>query len=163
MHRKTSILLIKGILFTISFYWLLGCTSDNPQPTGLFSASFSGNFIKAIEGNARFRLEPSGGTGILFIHLRESNNTFIRFTFLNPSPSEIFLEPGSYTIVPQLGNDLRSEVLVDYVENGLTFTANSGEIQIGVSKPAQISGKIVSAEFSNLRSMCNGTFDAMPE
>ena len=86
----------------------------------------------------------------------------IRLTFPNPNNNQIQLEPGTYTIVPQLNQDIFSEVLVDYIDDNLSFTAASGEVRVGISKPTQISGRIVDAEFSLLRSMCNGTFDAIP-
>lgn len=138
------------------------CTSNNPEPTGLFTANFTGDFSKTMEGNARFRLEPAGDNGILIIQLKESNNVFLRLSFFNSSPSQIFLEPGTYNIVPQLGNNIPSEVLVDFINGGLSFTAQSGEVRIGISKPGQISGEFVNAEFSFLSSMCNGTFDSTP-
>jgi hypothetical protein len=147
-------------------FWVfivMGCTSDNPEPTGTFSASLSGNFTSNLEGTARFRLEPSGINGIVIIQLKESDDVFVRLSFPNSSPSQIFLEPDTYSIVPQLGNDLTSEVLVDFINNGISYTARGGEIAIGISKPDQISGEIVSAEFDVLKSMCNGQFDAIPE
>jgi hypothetical protein len=93
----------------------------------------------------------------------ESNNTFIRIVIPNPNASQILLEPGTYTIVPQLGNDVFTEVLVAFVNDGLTFTAQSGQVNIGISKSTQITGQIINAEFSVLRSMGNGTFDSIPE
>lgn len=154
----------KGLLFVLFlFIFITGCTSDNPEPTGTFTATFSGNFNEELEGTALFRLEPSGINGIIFIHLRETNDRFLRITLPNPDPAQIFLEPGTYTIVTQLGNDIRSEALVDYIEGQLTFKATSGQLKIGISKSTQISGQIENAEFSVLMSMCNASFDAIPE
>ena len=163
MFMKYIRSIYNGLLFALLIHFISGCTSNNPDPTGIFNASFSGDFNKTIEGDARFKLEPSGINGIVLIHLRESNDVYLRITFPNPSPTQIFLEPGTYTIVPQLGNNIPSEVLVDFFNGGLSFTAQSGQIKIGISKPTQISGQIVNAEFSLLKSMCDGTFDSTPE
>ena len=152
-----------GFFLALLIHFLSGCTGDNPEPTGLFGATFSGDFTYDMEGNARFRLEPSGNNGIVIVNLTESNNTFIRIVLPNPNASKILLEPGTYTIVTQLGNDVFTEALVDFVKDGLTFKAQSGQVNIGISKTTQISGQIANAEFSVLRSMCNGTFDSIPE
>jgi hypothetical protein len=161
MHRKRSF--HSWLIFVLSFYFLVGCTSNNPEPTGTFTATFSGNFSEELEGTARFFLQPSGINGILFILLRETNEKYIQITIPNTDPVQILLEPGTYTIVPQLGNDILSEVLVDYVDGPLSFTATSGQLKIGISKSTQISGQIENAEFNILMSTCNGTFDAIPE
>jgi hypothetical protein len=142
---------------------LFACTNDNPDPTGLFDAEFTGDFQETLEGSATFELEPRGSNGVVIVYMRESNDVFIRLTFPNASPNEIFIEPGTYTVVAQLGNDLTSEVLVDYIDGDLSFTASSGEVNIGISKPTQLAGTIASAEFQILRSMCNGTFNAIPQ
>ena len=142
---------------------LFACTNDNPDPTGLFDAEFTGDFQETLEGNATFELEPRGSNGVVIVYLRESNDVFIRLSFPNASPNEIFIEPGTYTVVTQLGNDLTSEVLVDFIDGNLSFTASSGEVNIGISKPTQLAGTIASAEFQLLRSMCNGTFDSTPQ
>jgi hypothetical protein len=154
--RKSGIL-----LFLIPF--LFACTNDNPDPTGLFDAEFTGDFEKTLEGSASFELEPRGSNGIVIVYLQESNDVFIRLSIPNASPSEIFIEPGTYTIVPQLGNDLASEVLVDFINGNSSFTASSGEVNIGISKPTQLAGTISDAEFQILRSMCNGTFNSIPQ
>jgi hypothetical protein len=158
--KLLSVLFLIALLIPL-FY---ACTSNNPDPTGTFNATFTGDFDKFIEGDARFSLQPSGINGKVFIHLRESDiaDVYLRLIFPNPSSTQIVLEPGTYTIVPQLGNDITSEVLVDFFNGGLSFTAQSGQINIGISKTTQISGQIVNAEFSILKSMCNGTFDAIP-
>ena len=142
---------------------LFACTNDNPDPTGLFDAEFTGDFQETLEGSATFELEPRGSNGVVIVYLRESNDVFIRLSFPNASPNEIFIEPGTYTVVTQLGNDLTSEVLVDFIDGNLSFTASSGEVNIGISKPTQLAGTIASAEFQLLRSMCNGTFDSTPQ
>jgi len=154
--RKSGIL-----LFLIPF--LFACTNENPEPTGLFDAEFTGDFKEMLEGSARFELEPRGVNGIVTIHLKQSNDVFIRLSLPNGSPSQIFLEPGTYTIVPQLGSNLPSEVLVDFINGNLSFSASSGEVNIGVSKPTQLAGTIANAEFQVLRSMCNGTFNSIPQ
>lgn len=138
-------------------------TTDNPEATGTFRAEFTGDFSKVMDGNAAFRLEASGINGIVIVRLNESETSYIRLTFPNPSPTEIVLEPGTYTIVKQLNNDIWSEVLVDYVDKGSSFSATSGFIGIGISKETQLSGDIRNASFTLLNSTCNGTFDAKPE
>jgi hypothetical protein len=49
----------------------------------------------------------------------------LRILFPNQRTSQIFLEPGTYTIVPPLGNNIPSEVLVDFINGGTSFTAYS--------------------------------------
>ena len=151
------------VLITLIFSFVSCGTTDNPEVTGTFTAEFSGDFSKAIDGNATFRLEGSGLNGIIIVRLDESETSYIRLTFPNPSPTEIVLEPGTYTIVKQLNNDIWNEVLVDYVDNGLSFSASSGSVGIGISKETQLSGDIRNASFTLLSSICNGTFDAKPE
>jgi hypothetical protein len=161
---KTIKVFIRSGVFLFSIIALLStCTNDNPEPTGLFDAEFTGDFNATLEGSASFELEPRGSNGIIIVSLRESNDVFIRLSFPNASPSSIFIEPGTYTVVTQLGNDLASEVLVDYIDGKTSFTASSGEVNIGISKPTQLAGTIANAEFQILRSMCNGTFNSIPE
>jgi hypothetical protein len=161
---KTIKVFIRSGAFLLSIIALLStCTNDNPEPTGLFDAEFTGDFNATLEGSASFELEPRGSNGIIIVSLRESNDVFIRLSFPNASPSSIFIEPGTYTVVTQLGNDLASEVLVDYIDGKTSFTASSGEVNIGISKPTQLAGTIANAEFQILRSMCNGTFNSIPE
>lgn len=161
---KTIKVFIRSGVFLLSIITLLStCTNDNPEPTGLFDAEFTGDFNATLEGSASFELEPRGSNGIIIVSLRESNDVFIRLSFPNASPSSIFIEPGTYTVVTQLGNDLASEVLVDYIDGKTSFTASSGEVNIGISKPTQLAGTIANAEFQILRSMCNGTFNSIPE
>jgi len=138
-------------------------TTDNPEATGTFRAEFTGDFSKVMEGDSYFRLEPSGINGIIIIRLDESETSFLRLTFPNPSPTEIVLDPGTYTIVTQLGNNIIREVLVDFVDNGISFTANSGSVGIGISKETQLAGDIINASFPLLSSTCNGNFNAKPE
>jgi hypothetical protein len=154
---------IKGIATIFIFFLIFSCTSSNPEPTGTFTATFTGNFSNEFEGTARFELIPSGINGIIHIVLKETNDTYLRLSFPNTDPNQILLEPGTYTIVPQLGNNILSEVLVDYIDGPLSHTAQSGQVNIGISKQDQISGQIQNAEFSTLMSMCNSTFDAIPQ
>ena len=163
MHKRSTAITYLIILIISISVLFAGCKDDNPKPTGLFNASFSGDFNKEMEGNARFRLEPAGANGVIIIQLRESDEVLLRLTFPNPSLTEIFLEPGSYTVVPQFGNNIPKEVLLDFINGQLSFKAQSGEVRIGISKPDQISGQIVNAEFSLLQSTCNSTFDSTPQ
>ena len=162
MFKILNVFVGKRVLLLFMIPIIFSCTEDNPDPTGLFDAEFSGDFQKILEGSATFELQPRGSNGIVIVYLRESNDVFIRLTFPNSSPNELFIEPGTYTIVTQLGNDLTTEVLVDYID-GTSFTASSGEVNVGISKPTQLAGTISNAEFRVLRSMCNGTFNAIPE
>jgi hypothetical protein len=163
MLQTIKILIRKGAPLFLIITVLFACTNDNPDPTGLFDAEFTGDFQETLEGSATFELEPRGSNGVVIVYLRESNDVFIRLTLPNASPNEIFIEPGTYNIVTQLGNDLLSEVLVDFIDGSLSFTASSGEVNIGISKPTQLAGTIANAEFQILRSMCNGTFNAIPQ
>ena len=163
MLKTTKAFIKKSTFFLFAIPLLFACTNDNPDPTGLFDAEFTGDFKETLEGNASFVLEPRGSNGIVIVYLKESNDVFIRLSIPNASPSEIFIEPGTYTIVPQLGNDLTSEVLVDFINGNSSFTASSGEVNIGISKPTQLAGTISDAEFQILRSMCNGTFNSIPQ
>lgn len=163
MFETIKVRIRKSGLLIFFITVLLACTNDNPDPTGLFNAEFTGDFTESLEGNARFSLQASGTNGIVIIQLKESDDIFIRLTLPNASPNQIFIEPGTYTIVPQFGNNLPSEVLVDFIDGNLSFTASNGEVNVGISKPNQLSGTIVNAEFQLLRSMCNGTFDSTPQ
>ena len=163
MLKTTGTYLRKSGILLLIIPFLFTCTNDNPDPTGLFDAEFTGDFKDSLEGSARFELEPRGSNGIVIVYLMESNDVFIRLSFPNASPSQILLEPGTYTIVPQLGNDLLSEVLVDFIDGKSSFTASTGEVNIGISKPTQLAGTIANAEFKILRSMCNGTFNSTPQ
>ena len=163
MFKTIRIRIRKSGLLLFMIPVLLACTNDNPDPTGLFNAEFTGDFTESLEGNARFSLQASGTNGIVIIQLKESDDIFIRLSLPNASPNQIFIEPGTYTIVPQFGNNLPSEVLVEFIDGNLSFSASSGEVNVGISKPAQLSGTIVNAEFQLLRSMCNGTFDSTPQ
>ncbi len=151
------------MFLSLSILILFACTNDNPDPTGLFDAEFTGDFEDTLEGSAAFELEPRGSNGIILVYLRESNDVFIRLSFPNASPSQIFIEPGTYSVVSQLGNDLASEVLVDFINGDASFSASSGQVNIGISKPNQLAGTIADAEFQILRSMCNGTFNSIPQ
>ena len=163
MLEAIKVLIRKRVFLFFVIPALFACTEDNPDPTGLFDAEFTGDFQKTLEGNAEFELEPRGSNGIVIVYLRESNDVFIRLTFPNASPNELFIEPGTYTVVTQLGNNLLSEVLVDFIDGSRSFTASGGELNIGISKPTQLAGTIADAEFQILRSMCNGTFNAIPQ
>ncbi len=163
MFNKIKTLIRKSVFILVAFPILLACTNDNPDPTGLFDAEFTGDFAKTLEGSATFELEPRGSNGVIIVYLRESNDVFIRLSFPNSSPTSVFIEPGTYTIVTQLGNDLASEVLVDFIDGNASFSASNGQVNIGISKPDQLAGTIANAEFQILRSMCNGTFNSIPE
>jgi hypothetical protein len=163
MLKTIKVMFRKSVFLLLAIPLLLACTEDNPDPTGLFDAEFTGDYAKTLEGSATFELEPRGSNGIIIVYLRESNDVFIRLTFPNASPSTVFIEPGTYTIVTQLGNDLASEVLVDFIDGNASFSASNGQVNIGISKPNQLAGTIANAEFQILRSMCNGTFNSIPE
>jgi hypothetical protein len=163
MFNKIKTLIRKSAFMLLAISILLACTNDNPDPTGLFDAEFTGDFAKTLEGSATFELEPRGSNGVIIVYLRESNDVFIRLSFPNSSPTSVFIEPGTYTIVTQLGNDLASEVLVDFIDGNASFSASNGQVNIGISKPDQLAGTIANAEFQILRSMCNGTFNSIPE
>jgi hypothetical protein len=163
MFNKIKTLIRKSAFMLLAISILLACTNDNPDPTGLFDAEFTGDFAEKLEGSATFELEPRGSNGVIIVYLRESNDVFIRLSFPNSSPTSVFIEPGTYTIVTQLGNDLASEVLVDFIDGNASFSASNGQVNIGISKPDQLAGTIANAEFQILRSMCNGTFNSIPE
>lgn len=163
MLRTIKVLIRKSVFSLLAISIMFACTNDNPDPTGLFDAEFTGDFEETLEGSATFELEPRGSNGIIIVYLRESNDVFIRLSFPNASPNTVFIEPGTYTIVTQLGNDLASEVLVDFIDGNASFSASSGQVNIGISKPTQLAGTIANAEFQILRSMCNGTFNSIPE
>ncbi len=163
MIEIIKLLIRKSVFLLLAIPLLFACTNDNPDPSGLFDAEFTGNFAETLEGSATFELEPRGSNGVVIVYLRESNDVFIRLSFPNASPSQVFIEPGTYTVVTQLGNDLASEVLVDFIDGNASFSASGGQVNIGISKPAQLAGTIDNAEFQILRSMCNGTFNSIPQ
>ncbi len=139
------------------------CTDNPPGPTGTFNVIFSGNISDQLQGNASFRLEPANTNGLIIVQLSESQNVYVRLSFFNPDPNQIFLEPGSYNVVDRLDQNIPGEVLVDYVSLQGTFNATSGEIRIGIVKDNQIRGELVNVRFNLLNSSCNGTFDAIPD
>ena len=142
---------------------LSNCSNESPQPSGQFNVTLSGGLSDQLQGEARFELVPVSPNGRIIITLRESESAYIRLTFVNPDPNQIFLEPDSYNVVSQLGQDVLKEVLVDFVSQVGTFTATSGEIRVGIVKNSQIKGDLVNVLFSTLNITSNGTFDAIPE
>ena len=163
MIKIIKVLIRNSVFLLLTIPLLFACTNDNPDPSGLFDAEFTWDFEEKLEGSAKFELEPRGCNGVFIVYLRESNDVFIRLSFPNSCPSAVFIEPGTYTVVTQLGNDLASEVLVDFIDGNASFSASSGQVNIGISKPTQLAGTITNAEFQILRSMCNGTFNSIPE
>lgn len=142
---------------------LAGCSDDPPEPTGRFSLTFTGGLSEQLEGEARFDLVPGSTIGRIIIYLEESETKVVRLTFFNPNPTQIFLEPGTYTVVTQAGQNVMEEVLVDYISNIGTISASTGEVQVGIVKNTQIKGNLVGVNFSTLNITCNGNFDAIPE
>lgn len=153
---------IINVLFILSIPLLLQCTQENPDPTGSFQINLTGNINKVFSGTATFNLQPQGDNGILTIRLDGGNSEFIRLTYLNPDPNQIFIEPGTYTVVSQLGNDITKEVLADYVTPTNVFAAESGEITVGISKNTQITGKLNNVFFLIPNTTANGNYDAIP-
>jgi hypothetical protein len=141
---------------------LSGCTNDRPEPAGNFSLTFTGGLNEKLQGNARFELIPSSTFGRIIIHLEESQTRLVRLTFFNPDPAQIFLEPGTYRVVAQAGQNVPNEVLVTYISNVGTISASSGEIKVGIVKNSQIKGTLVNVIFSTLNITCNGNFDTIP-
>ena len=159
-------MIIKRIFTFIILAALLGvldCTSDPPEATGTFNIVFSGTITDQLQGKATFRLTPSSTNGIILVSLDQSQTVYLRLSFFNPDPTQIFLEPGTYTVVEQLGQNVPGEVLVDYINAQGSFSASSGEIRVGIVKESQIRGDLVNVRFNLLNSSCNGNFDAIPE
>lgn len=159
-------MIFKRILTVVILAGLLGilnCTSDPPEATGTFNVAFSGNVTDQVQGEATFRLVPNNTNGLIIINLIQSPSVYMRLSFFNPDPAQIFLEPGTYTVVDQLGQNVPGEVLVDYFNNQGSFSASSGEIKVGIVKESQIKGNLVNVRFTILNSSCNGAFDAIPE
>ena len=152
----------KHILFLLILIAFTQCTKDNPEPTASFRINLTGDISKVFEGTATFKLEPLGDNGILTIRLDGGNSEFIRLTYLNPDPAQIFLEPGTYNVVPQLGNEIKKEVLVDFVTVSNTFIASSGQVTVGISKNSQITGNLNSVFFNIPNTTANGSYDAIP-
>jgi len=159
-------MICKKILTLVVLAALLGifnCTGDPPEATGTFNVVFSGNINDEFQGNAFFELVPNNTIGVIYITLAESETVYFRLTFYNPDPAQIFLEPGSYTVVGQLGQNVPGEVLVEYINEQGTFSAASGEVRVGIVKNNQIKGEVVNALFNLLNTSCNGNFDAIPD
>ena len=157
--------LIRTFTFIIiaSIIGIAHCTDDPPEATGTFNVQFSGNISDQLQGNASFRLDPLNTNGLIIVRLDESEFIYLRLSFFNPDPNQIFLEPGSYNVVDRLGQNIPGEVLVDYVNEQGSFNAASGEIRVGIVKNSQIKGELVNVRFNLLNSSCNGSFDAIPE
>lgn len=156
---------ILTLVITVALLGILNCTSDTPEATGTFNVVFSGNITDQLQGRATFRLTPSNSFGRIEVILAESSSTYLRLTFYNPDASQIFLEPGSYTVVEQAGQNVPDEVLVDYITSMGSISAASGEIRVGIAKENQIKGDLVNVKFNllNADATCNGSFDAIPE
>ena len=157
-----KISLLRNLFILLLLAFLSHCTKDNPEPTGVFNINLSGNINKVFNGTATFSMQPLGDNGILTIRLDGGNSEFIRLTYLNPDPEQIFLEPGTYNVVPQLGNEIRKEVLVDFVTPTNVFTAANGEVTVGISKNSQITGKLIDVFFQVPNTTANGNYDAVP-
>ncbi len=138
-----------------------GCLNDPPKATGTFVIQFTGDIENRYEGKAYFTLTPSNTNGLITIRMDISSSSFIRLTFFNPDPGQIFLEPGTYVIVDRLTQDIENEVLFDYIDNSGSYNATSGEVRVGIVKNSQIKGEIISAVLSDLNSQCSGDFDAV--
>lgn len=147
----------------VALLGILNCTNDPPEPTGTFNAVFSGNITDQLQGQATFSLTPSNSFGRIEVILAESSSTYLRLTFYNPDASQIFLEPGSYAVVDQAGQNVPDEVLVDYVTSMGSISAASGEVRVGIAKENQIKGDLVNVKFNLPDATCNGTFDAIPK
>ncbi len=159
-------MIFKRILTIVILAGLPGiynCTNDPPEATGTFNIVFSGTITDQVQGKATFDLVPSNTNGLIIINLIQSSSVSLRLSFFNPDPSQIFLEPGTYTVVSQLGQNVPGEVLVDYTNSQGSFSAASGEIRVGIVKESQIKGDLVNVRFNLLNSSCNGAFDAIPE
>jgi len=147
----------------VALLGILNCTNDPPEPTGTFNVVFSDNISDQLQGQATFSLTPSNSFGRIEVILAESSSTYLRLTFYNPDASQIFLEPGSYSVVEQAGQNVPDEVLVDYVTSMGSISAASGEIRIGIAKENQIKGDLLNVKFNLPDATCNGTFDAIPK
>ena len=159
-------MIFKKILIVVILAGLPGifnCTSDSPEASGTFNVGFSGNINDQIQGQATFRLTPTNSYGLIVVNLEESPSVYLRLSFYNPDGSQIFLEPGTYTVVEQAGQNVPDEVLVDYFTAQGSFSAASGEIRVGIVKENQLKGDLVNVRFNLLNSTCNGSFDAIPD
>jgi hypothetical protein len=154
--------IIPFILLTV-ISGLFSCSTDTPEPSGKFSVTLTGGIDDQLQGNATFELIPNNVNGRLTIMLVESESRTIRLVFFNPDPAQIFLEPGTYTVVAQAGQNVPDEVLVDFISVAGTFSATSGEINVGIVKNTQIRGDLVNVAFSTLNITSNGNFDAIPK
>lgn len=154
---------ILTLAIIVALLGILNCTSDTPEATGTFNVVFSGSITDQLQGHATFRLTPSNSFGRIEVILEESSTDYLRLTFYNPDASQIFLEPGSYTVVEQAGQNVPDEVLVDYITSQGSFSASSGEVRVGIAKDNQIKGDLVNVKFNLPSATCNGTFDAIPE
>jgi hypothetical protein len=154
--------IIPYILITV-IAGLFSCSDDTPEPTGKFSVTFTGGIDEQLQGNARFELIPGSTNGRLMVTLEESMSRTIRLTFFNPDPAQIFLEPGTYTVVVQAGQNVPDEVLVEFLSEAGSFSATSGVIEVGIVKNTQIKGNLVNVVFSTLNITCRGNFDAIPK
>jgi hypothetical protein len=163
---KNQPMLLKKIItavLVIALAGILGCTDDPPEPTGTFNVLFSGDISEQLQGQAYFELLPRNTNGLIVVSLVQSESILLRLTFFNTDPVQIFLEPGTYTVVNQLDQNVTREVLVDYVTDQGTFNAASGELRVGIVKQSQIKGEVVDVRFNLLNSSCSGSFDAIPE
>jgi hypothetical protein len=159
-------MLLKRIItavFLLVIAGMFSCTSDPPEPTGIFDVVFSGDISDQLQGQASFELLPRNTNGLIVVSLVQSESILLRLTFFNTDPVQIFLEPGTYSVVNQLDQNVPKEVLVDYVTEQGTFNAASGEIRVGIVKQSQIKGEIVNVRFNLLDSSCSGSFDAIPQ
>jgi hypothetical protein len=157
-YKKILTLIITAIMLGI-----FRCTSDPPEPTGTFQVAFSGTINDEVQGDATFKLVPNNTNGLIIINLTQSSSDYFRLSFFNTDPAQIFLDPGTYTVVEQLGQNVTGEVIVDYFNNLGKFSATSGEIRVGVVKESQIKGDLLNVQFNLLNSACNGNFDAIRE
>lgn len=154
---------ILTIMILAAILGMIHCTSDPPESSGTFNIVFNGNITDEIQGKATFQLIPSNTNGLIIVNLDQSQSVYLRLSFFNPDPAQIFLEPGTYTVVDQLGQNIPGEVLVDYFNSQGSFKAASGEIRVGIVKESQIRGDLVNVRFNLLNSSCNGNFDAIPD
>ena len=97
---KKIIQLVLIIGCFIFMFGINGCTSENEESTGLFNAQITGDIQGTMEGEATFTFIPKTDYGWIIIRLEEDEFNYIVLSFVNPSDSRVYLEPGDYLLKP---------------------------------------------------------------
>ncbi|MFC2125034.1 hypothetical protein ACFLU5_09505 [Bacteroidota bacterium] len=159
---------IYSVLFAVTFIFLFGihsCIDDpgNDEVSGIFTIQISGDIQETMEGKATFSLISKDQYSLVIIKLEVDELNYVWLSFVNPSSTSIFLEPGDYNIVSQITVDSQKEVLIDYYIDGVKYIADSGSVSLGVSKETQLKGRINTASFPDINSFISGNYDAIRE